>query len=163
MAFSILKGACGSCAAQLPFSSVRSQKAILKKKAVTSKTQNVFSSTPSWQNGSAWARACVTHNANPKWISPPYIVCMYVVKAWVTQIKHLIFTFRHEINQVHWLFLKNKIFTPQAPLHSLVMRDIDRYRHLISAGPTRVYIYLSNMFLLCISYLGRWSFRHFDP
>ena len=25
-----------------------------------------------------------------------------------------------------WLFLKNKIFTPQ---------DIDRYRHLISAGP----------------------------
>ena len=122
VAFLILKGACGSCAAQLPFSSVRSQKAILKKKAVTSKTQNVFSSTPSWQNGSAWARACVTHNANPKWIAPPYIVCMYVVKAWVTQIKHLIFTFRHEINQVHWLFLKNKIFTPQAPLHSLVMR-----------------------------------------
>ena len=106
-----------------------------QKKAVTSKTQNVFSSTPSWQNGSAWARACVTHNANPKWIAPPYIVCMYVVKAWVTQIKHLIFSFRHEINQVHWLFLKNKIFTPQAPLHSLVMRDIDRYRHLISAGP----------------------------
>ena len=70
--------------------------------------------------------------------TPIYCVYVYVFKAWVTQIKHLIFTIRHEINQVHWLFLKNKIFTPQAPLHSLVMRDIDRYRHLISAGPLAV-------------------------
>ena len=116
--------------------------------------KHVFSSTPSsWQNGSAWARACVTHNANPKWIAPPYIVCMYAVKAWVTQIKHLIFTFRHEINQVHWLFLKNKIFTPQAPLHSLVMRDIDRYRHLISAGPIIIWYIIRRGIRICILWL----------
>ena len=30
---------------------------------------------------------------------------------------------------------RTKFFMPQASLHYLVMRDIDRYRHLISAGP----------------------------
>ena len=132
MAFSILKG--GSCAAQLPFSSVRSQKSTLEK-TVMSKTQNVFSSTPSWQNGSARARARVTHNTNPKWIIPPCVCCVYVCWQGVGDPnKTFIIFFQHEINHALCLFLKNKNIALQAPIHHLVMRDIDRYVHLISAG-----------------------------
>ena len=124
MHFSILKGAYGSCGPPLPFSSVRSsQKCTLKKKFVPfKKSKRFFINTimSKWTRSGACAR---DPQYQPKVNCNP-IYCVQVCVCWQSagdpNKTFIIFFQQHKINHA------NKIFAPQAPLHYVVMRDIDR-------------------------------------
>ena len=135
MHFSILKGAYGSCGPPLPFSSVRSQKCTLKKKFVPfKKSKRFFINTimSKWSRSGACAR---DPQYQPKVTCTP-MWCVYVCWQDVGDpYKGFIMFFHHEINHTHQWCSQNKIFAPLAPLHHLVMRNIERYARLSSAGP----------------------------
>ena len=121
MAFLILKGACGSCAAQLPFSSVRSQKAILKKKkqknGYVKNSKRFFINTimTKWKRSGARAR---DPQYQPRVNFTP-MCCVYVCWQSVGDPnKTFIIFFQHEINHAPWLFLKNKKITPPGAVTS---------------------------------------------
>ena len=75
--FSILKGACGSCATQLPFSSVRSQKSTLEKKSgYVKNSKRFFINTIMTKWKRLGARVC-DPQCQPKVNCTP-IYCVYV-------------------------------------------------------------------------------------
>ena len=147
MDFLILKGACGSCPGQLPFSSVRSQKSTLKKKFVPFKNSKRFfinTIKSKWKRSGACA---CDPQYQPKVTCTPMWCSVYVCWQGAGDPDNVfIMFFHHEINHAPMAFSRTKFSRRRRRYIRLVARDLDRFARLISAPapgtPAEVFFYL---------------------
>ena len=128
-----MKVACGSCAAQLPFSSVKSQKYSLKKKFVPFKNSKRFfinTIKSKWKRSGACA---CDPQYQPKVTCTP-MWCVYVCWQGAGDPDNaFIMFFHHEINHAPMAFSRTKFSRRRRRYIRLVARDVDRFARLISA------------------------------